>query len=359
MNKKNIAVIFGGASSEHAVSCVSARSVIENINTEKYNVYMLGITADGKWYLFEGDTALLPEDKWLDERYITPAFISPDSASHGITILRGETSETVYLDAVHPVLHGKNGEDGTIQGLFQLAGIPFVGCDHLSSAVCMDKAFTNMTADVAGIRQAKWRSIVKHYYDINGEAFLEEAAAYLGFPIFVKPANAGSSVGISKAKDMPALKEAMHIAFKEDQKVVLEQFIDGFEVECAVLGNDTPQASTVGEILPENEFYDYEAKYITGTTGLSIPAKNISADKMEEVRAAAVNAFKALGCAGLARVDFFVQKQTGEVYFNEINTLPGFTSISMYPKLWEASGIAYSDLLDQLIELALERGGTL
>ena len=355
MDKKNIAVIFGGVSSEHAVSCISAKSVIDHIKRDKYNVYMLGITADGRWYLFEGDTALLPEDKWIDERFITPAFISPDSVAHGITVLRESGSEIIYLDAVHPVLHGKNGEDGTIQGLFQLAGIPFVGCDHLSSAVCMDKAFTNLTADIAGIRQAKWRAILKYDYRKHADAFLKDAVAYLGFPIFVKPANAGSSVGISKAKNMDGLKKAMDIAFKEDKKVVLEQFVDGFEVECAVLGNDEPQASTVGEILPHNEFYDYEAKYISGTTGLAIPAKNISAEKIDEVRAAAVKAYKALGCAGLSRVDFFVEKQSGDVYFNEINTLPGFTSISMYPKLWEASGIAYSELLDKLITLALER----
>ena len=357
MNKRSIAIIFGGVSSEHAVSCISAKSVIENINTEKYDVHMLGITREGKWYLFEGDVSLLPEDKWIDKAFITPAFISPDTETHGITVLREDGAETIYLDAVHPVLHGKNGEDGTIQGLFQLAQIPFVGCNHISSAVCMDKAFTNMTADVAGIRQAKWRAIIHYEYEQNGKALLEEAAAYLGFPIFVKPANAGSSVGISKAKNLQELEKGMEIAFQEDSKVVLEEFIDGFEVECAVLGNEEPQASTVGEILPCNEFYDYEAKYINGATGLAIPAANISAEKIDEVRANALKAYKALGCAGLARVDFFVKKDSGEVYFNEINTLPGFTSISMYPKLWEASGIAYTDLLDALIELAIARGG--
>lgn len=357
LNKKNIAVVFGGVSSEHLVSCVSARSVIENIKKDKYNVYMLGITKNGEWYLFEGDTSLLPEDKWIDEKYITPAFISPDAGSHGITVLREDKAERIRLDAVHPVLHGKNGEDGTIQGLFQLAQIPFVGCNSLSSAVCMDKSFTNMVADVAQIKQAKWKSIIKYDYNKKSEQFLNEAAEYLGFPIFVKPANAGSSVGITKAKDMESLKKGMEIAFNEDTKVVLEQNINGFEVECAVLGNDEPMASTVGEILPCNEFYDYEAKYINAATGLAIPAANISQEKIELVREAAIKAYKALGCAGLARVDFFVEKDSGEVYFNEINTLPGFTSISMYPKLWEASGIPYADLLDKLIELAIERGG--
>lgn len=357
MSKRNIAVIFGGVSSEHLVSCVSARSVIENIKKDKYNIYMLGITKDGKWFLFEGDPALLPNDKWIDDRYITPAFISPDTLVHGVLVQRENGMEQIYIDVVHPVLHGKNGEDGTIQGLFQLAQLPFVGCNSLSSAVCMDKACTNLIADNAEIKQAKWRSINKYNYDKNGSAFLEEAVDYLGFPIFVKPANAGSSVGISKAKNMAELIKGMEIAFKEDTKVVLEENINGFEVECAVLGNNEPKASTVGEILPCNEFYDYEAKYIDGTTGLAIPAKNISEEKMNEVRSQAIKAYSALGCEGLARVDFFVGKEDNEVYFNEINTLPGFTSISMYPKLWEASGLPYGELLDKLAELAIERGG--
>ncbi|MBE6819232.1 MAG: D-alanine--D-alanine ligase [Ruminococcaceae bacterium] len=357
MSKKNIAVVFGGVSSEHPVSCVSAKSVIEHIKRDLYNVYMIGITKDGRWYLYEGDPALLPEDKWLQSSLITPAFISPDTATHGITVMRESGVETIYLDAVHPVLHGKNGEDGTIQGLFQLAQIPFVGCNHLSSAVSMDKAFTNMIADVAGIRQAKWRSIIRYEYGKYAKDFLDEAIAYLGFPIFVKPANAGSSVGISKAKNREELVKAMTVAFAEDDKVVLEEFIDGFEVECAVLGNQKAKASTVGEILPVNEFYDFEAKYVSGTTDLAIPAKNITQEQMDAVRENALKAYKALGCAGLSRVDFFVHKQTGEVFFNEINTLPGFTSISMYPKLWEASGVDYGELLNRLIELALERGG--
>lgn len=357
MNKRNIAVVFGGVSSEHPVSCVSAKSVIENIKEDKYNIYMLGITKNGEWYLFEGDTALLPDDKWIDDKYITPAFISPDTLAHGICVKRENGIEQIYIDVIHPVLHGKNGEDGTIQGLFQLAQIPFVGCNALSSAVCMDKACTNLIADNAGIKQAKWMSINKFNYDRHGKDFLAEAQDYLGFPIFVKPANAGSSVGISKAKNTAELIKGMEIAFKEDTKVVLEENIDGYEVECAVLGNNEPKASTVGEILPSNEFYDYEAKYIDGSTGLAIPAKNISEEKINEVRAQAVKAFSALGCEGLARVDFFVGKKDGEVYFNEINTLPGFTSISMYPKLWEASGLAYGDLLDKLAQLAIERGG--
>lgn len=356
MSKKNLAVIFGGNSSEHSISCISAASVIKNIKEDKYNVYMIGITKDGRWYLFSGEPDMLPDDKWINDKYITPAVISPDSGTHGLIVFGKNGTETIKLDVIHPVLHGKNGEDGTIQGLFKLSGIPFVGCDTLSSAVSMDKAFTNAIADTKNIRQAKWTCINKYEYSLRKEEFLRNSAEYLGFPIFVKPANAGSSVGITKAKDMESLKAGMEIAFKEDSKVVLEETINGYEVECAVLGNEEPIASTVGEILPCSEFYDFEAKYVNGSTGLAIPAANISNEKIEEVRSAAVKAYSALGCEGLSRVDFFVEKNSGDVYFNEINTLPGFTSISMYPKLWEASGISYPDLLDQLAELAIERG---
>lgn len=353
MEKKNIAVIFGGVSSEHMVSCISAKSIIENIKKDKFNVFKIGITKEGKWYLFSGGTELLPEDKWIDEQYITPAFISPDASVHGII----SGGETIHIDAIVPVLHGKNGEDGTIQGLFQLAQIPFVGCNTVSSAVCMDKAYSNAIADAANIRQAKWTAVTKFKYDKNPDKFLKDSAEYLGYPIFVKPANAGSSVGISKAKNPESLRRGMEEAFLEDEKVVLEEAINGYEVECAVLGNDTPEASTVGEILPCNEFYDYEAKYISCNTGLSIPAKNIDKEKIDEVRVQALRAYAALGCAGLARADFFVGKEDGKVYFNELNTLPGFTSISMYPKLWAACGISFPDLLDRLIELAMQRGG--
>ncbi len=356
MSKKNLAVIFGGNSSEHSISCISAASVIKNIKKDKYNVYMIGITKDGRWYLFSGEPDMLPDDKWINDKYITPTVISPDSATHGLIVFGKNGTETIKLDVIHPVLHGKNGEDGTIQGLFKLSGIPFVGCDTLSSAVSMDKAFTNAIADTKNIRQAKWTCINKYEYSLRKEEFLRDSAEYLGFPIFVKPANAGSSVGITKAKDMESLKAGMEIAFKEDSKVVLEETINGYEVECAVLGNEKPIASTVGEILPCSEFYDFEAKYVNGSTGLAIPAANISNEKIEEVRSAAVKAYSALGCKGLSRVDFFVEKNSGDVYFNEINTLPGFTSISMYPKLWEASGISYPDLLDKLAELAIERG---
>lgn len=346
--------MFGGASSEHFVSCVSASYVLDNIPREKYNVYSVGITLDGKWYLYEGETKYLPDDEWLKTDKITKAVLSPDREDGGLLVFRKDKIEKIKIDAVFPVLHGKNGEDGTMQGLLEICGIPYVGCDHLSSACSMDKAVTNTLADCAGISQAKWLSILETDYRDTEDEFIAKAEEYLKYPIFVKPANAGSSVGISKAADRSSLKAAMEIAFNEDKKVVLEEFVDGYEVECAVLGNDKPVPMVVGQIKPANEFYDYEAKYENDASELYIPA-HISEDKQQEVRREAVRAYQALGCSGLSRVDFFVTKADSKVMFNEINTIPGFTSISMYPKLCEKSGIPYSELIDRLFVLAQER----
>jgi len=350
---RTVLVIFGSASSEHDVSCVSACSVIKNIPADKYNTVMLGITKEGKWYLYEGDVDLLPEDKWVDSGKITPAILSPDSNDRGLIVFEETGVRKIKIDVVFPVLHGRNGEDGTIQGLLELSGIPYVGCRVLSSAVCMDKAFANAMADYAGIKQAKWLSIKKSEYNKTKSEFLEKCASYLGFPIFVKPANAGSSVGISKAKDLPSLEKAIDAAFVHDSKLVFEEAIIGSEVECAVLGNDEPVASCVGEIAPCNEFYDYEAKY-QADSGLFIPAR-LNEEKSEQVRSEAIKVYKALDCRGLSRCDFFVREDNGEVYFNEVNTIPGFTSISMYPKLFGASGVEYGELLDRLFNLAEEK----
>ena len=350
---KKVLVIFGGASSEYEVSLNSASSVIKNIPGDKYEVLKMGITRQGEWFLFSGSADDLPGDKWLaDPSKLTPAVVSPDRACHGI--IRTATGETEKIDVIFPVLHGKNGEDGTIQGLFQLSGIPYVGCDTLGSAVCMDKAMTNTIADCYGIAQAKWRATDRYSYRKAPEKTLDDVIGYLGFPIFVKPANAGSSVGITKAGSREELAKAIETAFEHDKKVVFEEGIDGYEVECAVLGNEEPVASVIGEIVPCNDFYDYDAKYLANRTELHIPAR-LPAEKSEEVREAACRAYRALGCAGMARVDFFVRKSDGAVLLNEPNTLPGFTSISMYPKLFEASGVPYSELLDRLICLAAER----
>ncbi|MBR5262599.1 MAG: D-alanine--D-alanine ligase [Clostridia bacterium] len=351
----NALILFGGVSSEHDVSVVSAKSVIENIPTDKYNVIMLGISKDGRWFRYDGDIANLPEDKWLDDTAkLTKAVISPDRNDHGILVFEADGVKTIHIDVAFPVLHGKNGEDGTIQGFLQLAGIPFVGCDMLASACCMDKVMTNTLADAAGIPQAKWLGFNSYDYGKNSAAYIDKAAEYLGFPIFVKPANAGSSVGVSKADSKEELAVAIEKAFREDSKLVLEEGIDGIEVECAVMGNDEPVASVCGEVVPCNDFYDYEAKYVNPASELHIPAR-LSDEKHEEVRAAARNAYKALGCSGLTRVDFFVRKSDGLVMLNEPNTIPGFTSISMYPKMFAASGLPYAELIDKLFTLALEK----
>lgn len=351
---KKVLVLFGGVSSEHDISLISAKSVIENMPKDKYEPILIGITKEGDWYLYEGDVAALPEDKWLDDKSkLTPAVISVSRSDHGIIVL-GENINKIRIDVVFPVLHGKNGEDGTIQGLLQLAGIPFVGCDMISSACCMDKVVTNTLADAAGIPQAKWLGVSENTYDDIKDDLIKKANEYLGYPIFVKPANAGSSVGVSKATDDESLDKAIRKAFKEDCKLVLEEGISGAEVECAVMGNDKPIASVLGEVEACNDFYDFDAKYINSASNLYIPAR-LSQEKSDEVRAAAINAYKSLGCSGLTRVDFFVRHSDGAVLLNEPNTIPGFTSISMYSKLFAASGVPYGELVDRLLCLACEK----
>ena len=344
--KITLAVIFGGVSSEHDISCISAKGIVSNIDYSKYNLILLGITKDGRWFIFNDNIELLPEDKWLNSKSLVPAYISPDSSVHGIVTAKGEI---IKLDCVFPVLHGKNGEDGTVQGLLQLAQIPYVGCDATSSGVCMDKAVANAVADAFGINQAKWCAFTQYDFNKNRQECIDTAVNKLGFPIFVKPANAGSSVGITKAHDIPELIEAMNVAFNEDKKAVLEEFIDGHEVECAVLGNVEPIAAEVGEIKAAAEFYDFDAKYNNPASELCIPA-DIDLEKRNEVKAQAVKAYKALGCEGMSRVDFFVRNSDGAVLLNEINTIPG--SFAFY--LWEASGLSYESLLDELIEYAVK-----
>lgn len=351
---KTVLVIFGGVSSEHDVSLLSASAVIQNIPTESYSVLTVGITKDGRWLEYTGDPQNLPDGKWLaDEENLTPALLSPDRETHGILVLRSGGVVAKHVDVVFPVLHGKNGEDGTIQGLLELAGIPYVGCGVLASAMGMDKQVSNIIADTYGIPQAKWRAFTQEAYRADAMQLLTEAAEYLQYPIFVKPANAGSSVGVSKAKSRSELQQGVENAFLHDDKVVLEECIVGIEVECAVLGNDDPIASVVGEIAPSNEFYDFDAKYVDNKSGLHIPAR-IPAQAQAEIQKQACKVYTALGCSGLTRVDFFALAD-GTARFNEVNTIPGFTLISMYPKLFAAQGIAFPDLLDRLFCLALEK----
>ncbi len=355
MSKKNIAIIFGGASSEHEVSRRSASCIIENINREKYNVILIGITKSGKWYLCNGNIKSIINGSWENRHDNLPAFISPDTSTQGIIVLKDDNYSIIKVDAVIPVLHGKNGEDGTIQGLLQLAKIPFVGCDLLSSATCMDKIDTNIILTHCGIQKAKFTYTTAFDFNKDKELCIEAIETNIGnYPMFVKPSSAGSSVGVSKANNRSELIDAIKIAIKEDSRVLIEENIEGQEVECAILGNDNPISSIVGEIAPSNEFYDYEAKYQSENSKLYIPA-HIDSQVSKNLREIAIKAYKAMGCSGLSRVDFFIQKETNNILLNEINTFPGFTSISMYPKLFGASGIDCTTLIDNLINLALER----
>ncbi len=349
---KNLLIIFGGNSSEYSVSLRSAASVLRNINREKYNVLMLGITRDGSWYYYTGSIDDIENGSWCEGENITPAIISPDKNDGGLLVLNKGSYEKIKVDVIFPVLHGKNGEDGTIQGLFDLAGIPYVGCGLLASSVCMDKAVTNTLADAAGIDGAKWAAFTKTEY-YGGRVDLAPITQRLQFPIFVKPANAGSSVGISKAHNEEELKKAIDLAFENDYKAVLEETLVGREIECAVMGNSEPVASCIGEILPAVEFYDFDAKYVDNSTKLAIPA-DLPEEISEKVRKAAINAYKTMGCEGLSRVDFFLSED-GTCYLNEINTLPGFTSISMFAKLFGQVGIPFDELIDRLIEYAEKR----
>lgn len=353
--KLSLAVIFGGVSSEHEVSRMSVTSILENLSNERYEVHMVGITKEGRWLLYTGPVEDILSGAW-EQGPVTPAFLSPDPSVHGLVALRDGKAETIHVDVIFPALHGKNGEDGTIQGLFQLSGIPYVGCDTESSAICMDKAVTHSLLSSADIEQAHYLWFYADRFDAAPDTIKNKIQARLDFPVFVKPSNAGSSVGVSKVERFEDLDQAIRKAAREDKKVVVEEGITGQEVEVAVLGNRDCDASIVGEIGASAQFYDYDDKYINGTSQLYIPAR-IPQEVNEKIRQTAVRAYRLLGCSGLARVDFFVTAGDNRVILNEINTLPGFTSISMYPKLWMAMGLSYGELLDKLIELALQRAG--
>jgi D-alanine-D-alanine ligase len=353
MKKMNVCVLFGGISPEHAVSLRSAESVLKNLDGEKYNIFPVGITRQGQWVLFGSDNyGLLPGGAWEDCSDNCRAVISP-VRGEGLLIMGPDGVRKEQIDVVFPVLHGENGEDGAMQGLLQLAGIPYVGPHVSASAVAMDKTLTKLVVDQAGLPQAAWMLVRRNELSHHAQQILDRLEEKFRYPMFVKPAGTGSSVGVSKAMDRESLLDALNAAAKYDAKVLVEEFIHGREVEVAVMGNDSPMASICGEIDSGAEFYDYDAKYITDTSVAYIPAR-IDEDVAEAVRDAAVKIYSAIGCQGLSRVDFFVTYEENRVVFNEINTLPGFTSISMYPKLFDASGIPYGELLDQLLQLAVE-----
>jgi D-alanine-D-alanine ligase len=349
----NLLVLFGGASPEHEVSLRSAEFILHNIDPNKYQVYPVGITKEGLWRYFPSeDYSRLPANTWQEAEGVCDAALSP-SRGTGLMLLRETGIETVPIDCCFPVLHGENGEDGSIQGLMQLAGIPCVGPDMTASASCMDKTITKLLVGETGVRQANWylarrQSIEKHLERLVAD--IEQGADY---PLFVKPSGTGSSVGVSKVRNSEELKAALQKAAKYDSKVLVEEFISGHEVEVAVLGNEDPIASVVGEVIAGAEFYDYEAKYNSTESRTEIPA-DIPQEAAERLRKAAITVYQAMGCKGMSRVDFFLTYEGNEVVFNEINTLPGFTSISMYPKLFEATGIPGKALVDELIRLAME-----
>lgn len=352
MAKQRIAVLFGGVSSEHEISLMSAYSVLMNIPREKYDVICIGITKKGHWMYYPGEYENIKDGTWENNPDCCTAVISPDAIHKGIVVISDNEVLLRRVDAVFPVLHGINGEDGSIQGLCQLAGLPCVGCDMMGSAVCMDKSLTHTVLEAAGIRTAKFITLRREMLG-DMDSACEKIESELGYPVYVKPACAGSSVGVSRAADRNALKNGLKIAFAHGNKVVVEREIIGKEVECAVMGNGTRLITSMpGQITPAEEFYDYDAKYKLGTSVLDIPAK-ISDEETRELRDIAAKAYIACGCGGFSRVDFFVTEDG--IILNEINTIPGFTDISMYPKLMENIGITYPALLDRLIQLALER----
>lgn len=356
MKKLSVCILFGGISPEHEVSLRSAESVLNNIDHEKYHIFPVGITKEGDWILFGGkDYSMLPKGTWKNHPDNRRAAISP-VRGQGLLSFEGDCVVRERIDVVFPVLHGENGEDGAMQGLLQMAGIPYVGSHVAASAVAMDKTLTKLVADHAGVPQAVWQLVRSGELENHMENTLSALELRFRYPMFVKPAGTGSSVGVSKAADREALRQALLHAAQYDSKILVEEFIHGREIEVAVMGNENPVASICGEIDSGAEFYDYDAKYITDTSTAYVPAR-IPEDVAEVVRESAVKVYSAIGCQGLSRVDFFVTYEENRVVFNEINTLPGFTSISMYPKLFEASGIPYSQLIDELLRLALEACG--
>lgn len=358
MTKKlRVAVLFGGRSGEHEVSLMSARSVIAALDPEKYSVTQIGITHEGKWFTGENvlDALEAGKTEWLDT-VILPGEPGRSSIFTTRSTKIGDKLETITgIDVFFPVLHGPFGEDGTMQGLFELADVAYVGAGVVGSAVGMDKGIFKDVMRANDIPVADWIILRRSEIEQNMEAAIRKAEALGAYPLFAKPANLGSSVGISKCNNRSDLGEGLMEAAAFDRRILIEcGVVNASEIEVSVLGNDQPLASVCGEVLPSREFYSYESKYVDGTSGLVIPAQ-IPSETAERIRDLAVRAYKLIDCAGMARADFFLEKETGRVLLNELNTLPGFTSISMYPKLWGATGITYPQLVDRLIELALER----
>lgn len=350
MNKKTVAILFGGQSSEHEVSCVSAATIISNINKDSYDLLLIGITREGHWVKADS-LEDITSGVWVNSP--VSAILSPDATQKGFYITRGQTTTLQKIDVIFPVLHGKYGEDGTVQGLIELSQIPYVGCGVLSSAVSMDKLYTKLIVDTLDIRQARYVPVLSPQLK-DLDKVLSRIEADLAYPVFVKPSNAGSSQGVSKAHNRDELIAALSLAAKHDRKILVEETMVGREIECAVLGGLEPKASGVGEILAAADFYDYDAKY-NNAESKTVISPQLPEGVTAKVRSYAVDIFRAVDGFGLSRVDFFLEEGTNEVVFNEINTLPGFTSISMYPMLWEEKGLNKQELIEKLIQLSFLR----
>ncbi|NLM11256.1 MAG: D-alanine--D-serine ligase VanG [Clostridiaceae bacterium] len=348
MKKTTVVILFGGRSAEYEVSLQSAGSVIESIDAEKYRVVLIGITRKGEWLKYNGDVQCIQNDTWHKHPSCVPAIISPDPSAHGILVLNGRNITTIPVDVVFPILHGRNGEDGTVQGLLEIAGIPCVGCGMLSSALCMDKDVAHRLANLAGVNTPK--SVVVFSSISDKELF--ERTACLKYPLFVKPSNSGSSIGITKVFNQNKLKDALYIAFQHDRKVLIEEAVDGFEVGCAILGNEILTIGEIDEIELSQDFFDYTEKYTLKTSKIHMPAR-IDSYTARRIKETAVIIYRALGCRGFARVDFFLTPEN-EIVFNEVNTIPGFTANSRYPNMLKGIGMTFPEIIDELIRLAME-----
>ena len=346
MSKLKIAVIFGGYSTEYDISLKSAYSVITHM--EKYEPIMLGITPMGQWYLYNGPTEKIANDTWFSPLHCTNAIISPDRETQGVLVFADEGTQTIKLDAALPVLHGKNGEDGTIQGVLSLAGIPVIGCDILASALCMDKDRAHKLVAAAGVR-------VPQSFTLHGESQMDMAlqkAESLGFPLFVKPIKSGSSFGITKVLNRDGLPMAIKTAFIHDNEVIIEENIEGFEVGCAIIGGQHLIVGQVDEVELSEGFFDYKEKYNLETSKIHVPAR-ITSHKAEEIKETAKRIYRSLGCSGFARVDMFLTPQN-EILFNEVNTIPGFTTYSRFPNMLKAIGMTFEQILDEIIKQAVD-----
>lgn len=350
--KTKLAILFGGKSDEYSVSLHSAAAIIKNVPQELFDVILVGITQEGQWFLYEGTADKINDDTW-HKGSISPVLLNTGEKFKGLVKLNmdSNTFEKIEIDCIFPVLHGRNGEDGTIQGLCQMTGIPFVGCDMTSSAVCMDKGFTHIICENAGISTAPY-IVAVNSNKLNIKKLYEEALEKLCVPMFIKPANNGSSIGISKVRNYDEFEKGIMEAFQYDKKVVIEKMIEGFEIGCAVVGNEELIIGEVDEIETKNDFFDYVEKYSQHNSKIYCPAR-ISDELKTEAKLIAEKTYRALGCKGLSRVDMFVTPEN-KIYLNEINTIPGLTDLSRYPSMLKKIGIEYKDLIVKLVELAME-----